>query len=78
MTDTKMEKLLAGQRAIVNDEWLNAVNDHPSAGLIRTAMNRRRVGILDQYVAWIADEAAPADLEIKPDRIKGQIAIGSL
>jgi hypothetical protein len=75
---TKMEQLLAGQRVIVSDEWLDSMSEHEAASSIRTAHNRKRLGVYDQYVAWIADAAKPTDLEYRPDRIKGQIAVGSL
>lgn len=77
-TDDKMAKLLSGQRAIVNDQWLDLNAKHPACSLIRTAMNRKRMGILDQYVAWIDDAAVPADVEYRPDAAKGQVAVASL
>lgn len=77
-TDEKMAKLLSGQRLIVDDLWLDLNADHPASSLVRTACNRNRLGIHDQYVAWIDDAAKPADLEIRPDASKGQVAVGSV
>ena len=45
-----------GERKIVNDEWLDWLNSHDPDGTamkIKTIPNPGRVGILDQYVAFI-------------------------
>lgn len=77
-TDAKMDCLRRGRRVIVSDEWLDEMQGHPLMSQIRTACNRGRCGIHDAYVAWIDDSAAPADLEYRPDRVRGQVAVGSL
>ncbi len=63
--DAKLAKLIAGERVIVNDEWLDRMAQTDYGSEIRTAMNRNRCGIHDAYVAWIADEAAPRDMEYR-------------
>jgi hypothetical protein len=63
--DAKLRTLVDGGRAIVNDEWLDRQSQTDYGSEIRTAYNRNRVGVLDQYVAWIADSARPVDLEFR-------------
>lgn len=79
MTNDTLAKLLDGQRVIVSDEWLDSMLGTDAMNDIRTAHNRNRCGIRDAYVAWIADDAAPTDLEFQYDRKTGcQRAVGSL
>lgn len=74
----KLQRLINGERLIVNDEWLDSVSQTDYGSEIRTAYNRNRLGVHDAYVAWIGDAAKPTDLEFVPDRAKGQIALASI
>ena len=67
LIQSKLRSLLAGNREIVNDTFLDTVSQTDYGSEIRTARNRNRCGLQDAYVAWIRDEARPHDLEFTPD-----------
>jgi hypothetical protein len=72
MKDAKLERIINGEAAVVGDAWLDSIADLPIASQIRTCHNRKQIGGLDRWVAWMHDDAAPKDLEQV-----GFIAIGS-
>lgn len=59
----KLGRIIHGNREIVDDGFLESVARTDYGSEIRTCRNRQRVGLRDQYVAWIVDEAVPKDLE---------------
>lgn len=61
----KLCNLLNGGREIVDDEFLDSLADTEYGNDIRTCRNRNRLGIHDQYVAWMVDSAKPTDLEFR-------------
>ena len=69
--ESKLAQLVRGERIIVDDEFLNWAGTYRGdyGNLIRTAFNRKRCGIHDAYVAWIAEEAAPSDLSYGEDML---------
>lgn len=73
--DDKLQALLDGACLVVSSYWLDKMQvEHPDeSNMIRTAMNRRRLGVKDEYVAWIKDEARPADCEPIPNDPDGRV-----
>lgn len=63
VTDPIMKRLIDGERVVVTDAWLDSIVDHPMSNHVATCLNRRQVGTLDRYVAWIT--TAPADIEYR-------------
>ncbi len=61
----KLDRLIAGSREIVGEEFMEAIVDDDASNMVRTCRNRQRCGIHDPFVAWIVDSAAPVDLEFK-------------
>ncbi len=61
--ESALERMLRGERVIVCEEVLDAIDRID----ICTCSNAKRVGILDQFVAWIGKENRPKDLEYNPN-----------
>lgn len=63
------DRLIAGERCIVDHVRYNALIDHCSARSrmdeLASCQNRHRCGVHDGYVAWIGDENRPQDLELQ-------------
>ncbi len=62
----KVASMLAGNREIVSPRQLEA----PALWNrddVATCRNRNRVGVLDEFVAWIGNANKPKDLEFHPN-----------
>lgn len=62
---THEEAILAWHAVVVSDAWLDEHEDAPWMDELRTAHNRRRYGVLDEWVAYLGKP--PADLERRDD-----------
>ena len=64
---TPLDKLTAmqrGQAVITNDAELNAmlVSGNDAIKLVRSLPNPKRIGLRDQYIAWISDSMTPPEV----------------
>jgi hypothetical protein len=57
-------RLRSGERIVTCDEILDAIQDLDDdfAARISSVHNRNRVGVKDQYIAWVGDTARPPDI----------------
>ena len=66
---TLYERLIAGERVVVNREIYNSLIDHCGCrnrmDELASCQNSKRVGTLDENVAWIGDENKPTDLVLQ-------------
>ena len=61
----KLELLRAGKGIITNDRELDAMIalDGPLFDNVRSAPNPKRIGVWDQYVAWIGESTTPPEVK---------------
>jgi hypothetical protein len=67
-TRAKLAKLVAGGNAVVTETDLSVMCRTDYGNLIRSCRNRKRLGVLDEFVAWIHDSGEPKDLTFDGER----------
>ena len=64
MIEDHYEAIVAAMRAghaiVVSDEFLDWAIDRVAD--VRSAFNRRRLGVRDEFVAWIGEQNQPSDI----------------
>lgn len=60
---THEQAILAGNAVVVGTQWLDEHLDVAWMPSLRSAHNKRRYGVLDEWVAWMGNP--PADLEMR-------------